>query len=181
MREQLSVFSCSVNPSRKGRDPMKKLVCTILTVLLATALAGGALAEQRIRLPESSYTLAIPDGMEYDGPGESPDDARFAWVSEKLGLDIEFFCQSNEKGVPLKAMAEVLAGDGIETTLQRIAGIEMIAYHTSDPGDLPGKGMKCVGYVIQDGSNVQMICFWYANQEAADLTAEIISSIKDGD
>ena len=41
--------------------------------------------------------------------------------------------------------------------------------------------MKCIGYVFLDGDAAQMICFWYAGQTAADLTAEIIGSITDKD
>ena len=159
---------------------MRRRMCRAAAAILALVvllLAGCAAAEQKVMLPDSSYSLLIPDGMEYDGPGQSPDDARFAWVSEALGLDIEFFCEPNEKGAALQAMAEVLAGDGIDTRISRINGIDMIVYQVTDPGDEKGSGMKCIGYVLEDGNTVQMICFWYATQEAADWTERIITSI----
>ena len=155
--------------------------CLILSILLAVLFIASAAAEQTVRLPESRFALMIPDGMEYDGPGDSPDDARFAYVSAAMGLEIQFFCEPNEKGASLQAMAEVLAGDGVPTEIHRIGGIEMICYRTSDPGDAPEAGMKCIGYIFADGNKVQMICFWYANQQAADRTAEIIASITNGD
>jgi hypothetical protein len=37
--------------------------------------------------------------------------------------------------------------------------------------------MKCVAYVLLDGEAAQMVCFWYANQNAANLSEKIISSI----
>ena len=156
---------------------MKRRLCGMAALILALMSIGCAMADQKVLLPGGSYSLMIPDGMEYDGPGVSPDDAKFAWVSAELGLDIEFFCEPNEKGAALQAMAEVLAGDGIDTRINRIGGIDMIVYQVTDPGDSKDSGMKCIGYVLEDGKNVQMICFWYATQEAADWTARIISSI----
>ena len=88
---------------------------------------------------------------------------------------------ANIKGATLPAMTDVLTGDGIDAAVYRINGIDMIAYRVIDPQDPPEKGMKCIGYVFLDGGMAQMICFWYANQEAADLTAEIIGSITDKD
>ena len=41
--------------------------------------------------------------------------------------------------------------------------------------------MKCIGYVFLEKDAAQMICFWYATQEAADLTAKIMESITDKD
>ena len=82
---------------------MKRLMCGLTVLALTLLCLGSALAEQKVRLPESSYCLKIPDGMEYDGPGDYPDDADFAWVSEELGLDIQFFRRANDKGATLQA------------------------------------------------------------------------------
>ncbi len=156
---------------------MKRLMCGMMVLALVLLCMGGALAEQKVQLPESSYRLTVPDGMEYDGPGDIPDDAAFAWVSGELGLDIQFFRQPNDGGAALQAMADVIIGDGVDAEIRRINGIDMIAYRVADPQDPPEQGMKCIGYVFLDGDAAQMICFWYATQEAADLTADIIGSI----
>ena len=156
---------------------MKKRMCGLAVLVLVLLCMSSAMADQKVQLPESDYALTIPDGMEYDGPGEIPDDASFAWVSEELGLDIQFFRQTNDRGVALQAMADAIIGEGMDAEIYRINGVEMIAYRVSDPQDPPEKGMKCVGYVFLDGNAAQMICFWYANQNAANLTAEIIGSI----
>ena len=160
---------------------MKRRMCGLIALILVLLCMSGASAEQRVRLPESRYSLMIPDGMEYDGPGEIPDDASFAWVSEKLKLDIQFFRQGNDRGATLEAKADVLIGDGMDAAIYRINGIDMIVYRVTDPQDPPEKGMKCIGYVFLDGDAAQMICFWYGTQEAADLTAQIISSITNKD
>ena len=156
---------------------MKRLMCGIMVLALVLLCMSGALAERKVKLPESRYSLTIPDGMEYDGPGELSDDSLFALVSAKLGLDIEFFRQPNDGGAALQAMADVIIGDGVDAEIRRINGIDMIAYRVADPQDPPEQGMKCIGYVFLDGDAAQMICFWYATQEAADLTADIIGSI----
>ena len=160
---------------------MKRLMCGIMVLALVLLCMSGALAEQKVQLPESSYYLTIPDGMEYDGPGDIPDDAAFAWVSGELGLDIQFFRQPNDGGAALQAMADVIIGDGVDAEIRRINGIDMIAYRVADPQDPPEKGMKCMTYMLEDHGKVQMICFWYAGQEAANRTADIIASITDKD
>ena len=160
---------------------MKRRMCGLITLVLVLMSLSGALADQKVRLPESSYSVTIPDTMEYDGPGQTPDDALFAWVSEKQGLDIQFFRQKNDKGATLEAMADVLIRDGMDAAVYRINGIDMIVYRVSDPQDPPEKGMKCIGYVFLEKDAAQMICFWYATQEAADLTAKIMESITDKD
>ena len=160
---------------------MKRLMCGIMVLALVLLCMSGALAERKVKLPESRYSLTIPDGMEYDGPGELSDDSLFALVSAKLGLDIEFFRQKNDKGKTLQAMADYIIGDGVDAGIYRINGIEMIAYRDTDPQDPPEKGMKCIGYVFLEKDAAQMICFWYATQEAADLTAKIMESITDKD
>ena len=46
---------------------MKKRICGILAVLMLTVLAGGALAEQKVMLPDSRMSVTLPDELEYDG------------------------------------------------------------------------------------------------------------------
>ena len=157
---------------------MKKLVCMILVGMLLAVFAGSALADQKVKLPSSSYSVTIPDGMEYDGPGQRPDNAKFAWISEQMGLEILFACGKNNRGATLEAMATVLRSEnGMDAEIRRIAGIDMIVYQGTDPDDDPSTAMKFIAYVFLDGNMAQEICFWYANQSAADRTAEIIQSI----
>ena len=155
---------------------MKRRTCLILAVVLALC-AGFAAAEQKVSLPASSYTLTLPDGLEYDGPGSTEgDDAEFAYVSYDLGLDVEFFVYDG-KGATLEGMVQVLQENGEDADLYTVNGIKMLVYRRDDPDQPPKKGMKCIGYALIDGDRVQEIVFWYANQAAADLTKEIMGSI----
>ena len=160
---------------------MKKRICGILAVLMLTVLAGGALAEQKVMLPDSRMSVTLPDELEYDGPGTTAgDDADFAYVSPELGLEI-WFLHYDSQGVTLEKLAEAMQENYDRVVITRIGGTELLKYETTDPGDIFGEEMKCIGYVVMDGKQIQEIVFWYANQRAADLTAEIISTITDKD
>ena len=155
---------------------MKRWMCGLMAALMILTMSCGAAAEQQVQLPDCRYSLTLPDGMEYDGPGEDPDSAKFAYVSEKLGLDIQFFSY-DAQGQELKTLAELLRENGRDAELYRINQIEMIVYRVTDPEDLPEDGMKCIGYVLKDDGMIIEICFWYATKNAAKLTEEIIGSI----
>ncbi len=160
---------------------MKKMLCAIMAALLMLLTMNCAAAERTVFLPESSYRLTVPDGMEYDGPGTGKDSARFAYVSAGLGLEIHFFLY-NRNGAALEDMVAPLLEQGVsEAGLWMVNGIRMIVFRADDPADPPKTGMKCIGYVLEDGQKIQQVCFWYATQEAAKLTETIISSITDKD
>ena len=157
---------------------MKRFGCVLLAAVMVLFMTGSALAEQKVQLPDSRYSLTLPDGLEYDGPGEKPDDARFVYLSEALKLEVQFFCYGRE-GAALRTLAEILQQDESvdEVSIYKVNGIEMIVYRLTDPDDPPEKGMKCIGYVLEDGDLIQEITFWYGTQDAARLTEEIIGSI----
>ncbi len=156
---------------------MKKWMCMLLAMILMFAAGNCALADETVQLPDSGYTIKIPDGMIYDGPGTDPDMAKFAYVSDELGLDILFFSYE-ANGWEMPEVAESLRNNGTDVELRRINGIDMIVYRLTDPEDPPEKGMKCIGFVLKDGDTVEEICFWYAKKSAAKLAEEIISSIE---
>ena len=159
---------------------MKRVFSILLAAVLALS-ASCALAEQKVQLPENSrYTITLPDGMEYDGPGEKPDDARFAYLSEALGLEVLFFCY-DRGGAALRDICDILLEDNKDAAIYQVNGIEMIVYRVEDPDDPPQKGMKCIGYAWEEGNMIQEISFWYATKDAAALTEEIIGSITDKD
>ena len=154
---------------------MKRVAGILLAVALAVAMGGSALADQKVRLPESSYCLTLPDGMQYDGPGGSGES--FAYVDDKTGLDIAFFCYDS-RGKTLEAIAPEIRDQCDSVSIRQIRdGIQVLAYEVRDPDDPPQKGMKCIGYVLEDGNRFQEICFWYATQDAANMTKTIIESI----
>jgi len=155
---------------------MKKVLCLVLALVLAVLFGGSALAE-RVDLPQSGYCVTIPDGMEYSGKRDETDDVDFVWLSYQLGLEIQFAHAKNDRDVSLEAMATVLREDGYDAEIRRVSGINMIVYEGMDPDDDPAEAMKFITYVFLEGDMAQQICFWYANQKAADMTLEIIESI----
>ena len=155
---------------------MKRVVSVLLAAALILSLCGNAMADQKVQLPESSYRLTLPDGMQYDGPGGSGES--FAYVDESIGLDISFFCY-DRKGKTLEAIAPEIREQCDSASIRQIRdGIKALVYEVRDPADPPEKGMKCIGYVLEDGDRIQEICFWYATQKAADLTKTIIESLR---
>ena len=160
---------------------MRKRLCLMMAAVLMLLTMSCAAAEQTVFLPESSYRLTLPDGMEYDGPDVGSDNAKFAYISAQTGLEIDFFLY-DRNGAALEDMVAPLLEQGIdEADLWTVNGITMIVYRANDPTDPPQKGMKCIGYVLEDGNKIQQICFWYATKEAAQLTETIIASITDKD
>ena len=154
---------------------MKRMICLILASALSLA-AAGALADQKVYLPGSTYCLTLPDGMRYDGPGG--DGESFAYVDEAAGAEVIFFSYDS-RGLSLEAIAQEARKENESVTIRRIReGIQALVYEASDPGDPPRKGMKCIGYVLADGDRILEICFWYATQQAADMTKTIIESIR---
>lgn|GEM_PF-5441970 len=157
---------------------MKKRWICLIAALMMLALGGTALAERapegwkEISLPDSTCTIMVPSEMEYDGPYE-PDGSEFAWLSEKLGLELDFFCY-DAQGTTLDAIRDALAQSGQEVVVTRIGDTDMVVYRieTDDPV------RRCIGYVFLDGRKVQEISFWYANQTAADMTKTIMESFK---
>ena len=158
---------------------MKKLMAGMLAVVMLAMLgAGCALADQAVQLPENSrYTIQLPDGMEYDGPGKL-DKASFAYVSESLGLDVIFSCSDGSQVRYLEDMIPVIEDNGMEDVqMVTVRDIPMIVYRYTpdDPAE-----MKCIGYIFQDGNLIQQIAFWYGTQKAADQTKIIMESIETG-
>ena len=146
---------------------MKRLLCLLLLCLM---VCPAALADQTVRLPESAWSLLVPDYMIYDPPLEG-EDCAFAFVSNTL--EIDFFRYPAGPGT-LQEMAQQLVSAGQEAELRRVNDLDMLCYRTTDTSL---DQAPCIGYAMKEGDWLIEICFWYATQEAGDLTAEIISSI----
>ena len=154
---------------------MKKIISLFICVIL---LCGAALAEQTVSLPNSRYTLELPDGMKYSMP-EPEDYGMAAYTSEALEVDYVSYLKADavRQGMAetLRETAEILAESGEETELREVNGILMLIFRMTDEAD----GASGIGYVFEDGDWIIEINFWYATQEAADETERIISSIKE--
>ena len=154
---------------------MKKIVSLLICVIL---LCGTALAEQTVSLPNSRYTLDLPDGMKYSMP-EPEDYGMAAYTSATLEMDYVSYPKADavRQGMSetLRETAENLAASGEEAELREVNGVLMLIFRMTDEAD----GASGIGYVFEDGDWIIEINFWYATQEAAEETERIISSIKE--
>ena len=142
------------------------LICTVL-------LLGSAAAEQTVVLPESRYVIDVPDDLKYS-PAEDGDEGIEAYISDTLEMD---YCSypTAEDAPTLQERAEKLAADGTDAEVRMVNGIEMLVYRVTDEAD----GAPCIGYAFMDGTQTIEIFFWYATQEAADLTRRIMETIRE--
>ena len=154
---------------------MKKIVSLLICVIL---LCGTALAEQTVFLPNSRYTLDLPDGMKYSMP-EPEDNGMAAYTFAALEMDYVSYPNADavRQGMSetLRETAESVAASGEEAELREVNGVLMLIFRMTDEAD----GASGIGYVFEDGDWIIEINFWYATQEAADETERIISSIKE--
>ena len=150
--------------------------CFSALILCLVLLCGCARAEQSVTLPHTRYVIEVPDWMRYSEP-EAGYSGVEAYVSEMLEIDYTSYPRATMIGTgaagSLREVAENSAAKGKEVELRSVSGIEMLCFRTMDESDKA----PCIGYVFEDGEWMIEIDFWYATEEAADLTATIISSI----
>lgn len=155
---------------------MKKLICLVLCALL---FCGYALADTEVQLPGTCFMIPIPEGMEYSEPEEDGQEI-YAWFSDSLEIDYTsypkamLFQQGEEQTLRRLAETRIAAGDTVE--IRDVNGIEMLVFRMTDEAD----GTPGIGYLFENGEWMAEIDFWYATQEAADLTVKIISGIYEG-
>ena len=156
---------------------MKNILRTILMILACLILMSGcAQAERSVALPNSRYVIEVPDWMRYSEPEDEYSGVE-AYVSEMLEIDYTSYPRATMIGPgaagSLREVAESSAAKGKEVELRSINGIEMLCFRAFDESDQA----PCIGYVFEDGEWMVEIDFWYATEEAANLTTSIISSI----
>lgn len=156
---------------------MRKTVSILIFLILMFSCAA---AEQTVGLPESRYAVTVPDGMEYSEPVET-DMGVQAYVSETLEMDLRSYPREEAAAFGLmqtmRESAEKLKAEGADVELREVNGIEMLVYRLTDITD----GAPCIGYVFEDGERIVEVFFWYATQEAAEMTKRIIETIREND
>ena len=155
---------------------MKKRIGLLLCVIL---FFGCAKADRTVQLPQSRYVIDVPDWMRYSA--EDSEHSMEAYTSEMLEIDYTCYPKSSVlrdgETDSLRVLAEKSVAKGMEAELRQINGIEMVCYRLTDASD----DAPCIGYLFEDGDMLVEIDFWYATQEAADLTGKIISTIREGE
>ncbi len=153
---------------------MKKAICLFICTVL---LFCSAMAELTVALPESRYVIDVPDGMKYSPP-EPKDNGIEAYISETLEMDYRSYSREEALAIGfsenLQETAELLAAAGAEAEIYEVNGVEMLVYRFTDEAD----GAPGISYAFADGDRMIEIIFWYATQEAADMTKTIMESIR---
>lgn len=153
---------------------MKKGFALLICIVL---LFGCAAADRAVALPESRYEIDIPDGMAYSEPQDG-DSGILAYVSDTLEMDYLSYpledTAAPDSSESLQDRVKTLAAGGLEVELRQVNGIDMIVYRITDETD----GTPGIGYVLEDGHTVIEVIFWYATQEAADLSQKIMETIR---
>ena len=154
---------------------MKKSLALLTCIML---LFGCAAADQAVVLPDSRYVIDIPDGMKYSKP-QNGDDGIHAYYSDTLEMDFLSYPMEDtaapDPAEGLQDRAKKLTADGLEVELRRINGIDTIVYRITDETD----GTPGIGYVLEDGGTVIEVIFWFATEEAANMTRTIMESIRE--
>ena len=153
---------------------MKKTISLIISLVL---LFSTAAAEQTVALPESRYVIDLPNEMKYSAPDQK-DNGVQAYISDTLEMD--YLSYSLEEAAALgisgnmQETAELLAAGRAEVEVYEVNGIEMLVYRLADDAD----GAPGIGYVFADGNSIIEVIFWYATQEAAEMTKTIMETIR---
>ena len=154
---------------------MKKRIGLLICMALLFSFAA---AEKTVVLPGNRYVIDVPDRMEYSEP-EEEDNGVQAYISDTLEMD--YLTYTHEEAAALgfsdtmQETAEKLAAVGVEGEVLEVNGIEMLVYRLSDEAD----GAPGIGYAFADGDRIIEVIFWYATQEAADLTKQIMETIRE--
>ena len=160
-----------MNNQMKNRMP-----AFLLAVLFCLCAAGSALAAKEVALPDSRYTITVPDWMRYDGPDED-DGCVFAYVSDALEMDV--FSYEDEDS-SLQNIAQKLAEENPDyvVELRSICGLSMVCYQADDRNMISGGEITpCVGFLLRDGKRLIEIVFWYPTEDSFHQAEEIINSI----
>ena len=155
---------------------MKKIIGLVICLMM---LGGIAAADQTVELlPGCRYVVDIPDDMEYESPESSENGVETYFNNE---LEMDCFCYPKSEAVSLgmaetlKETVKALAEKGWEAELRKVNGITMVCVRMKDESD----GAPGIGYIFEDGDMMIEIDFWYATQEAADMTRTIMESIRE--
>ncbi len=142
-----------------------------LTSFLSDAHADTMLtADTEAMLPDGVHCLTMPAGMVWQVPGAEETDLKGVFLREP---DLEMLVFAYDaQGSTIQGLAEALIASGREAQVRTINGEEFLVYQDRDEAD----GTPCVGYgYLYDGWLIE-ISFFYASQEAADMTKTIMES-----
>lgn len=150
---------------------MKKLLALLLACLL---ICPATLADVDYLLEDSGLTLTVPDAMTEQEPEEDDDeDLLLACVNDDETLLMLIFCTEAE-GLTLDDVQEILSEDGTVSLygVTIINGVETV-YALGEED-----GTAYVAYFHVSGAALTQFMFWYMDEEAANLSGEIMATLR---
>lgn len=150
---------------------MKKLLALLLACLL---ICPAALADVDYLLEDSGLTLTVPDAMTEQEPEEDDDeDLLLTCVNDDETLLMLIFCTEAE-GLTLDDVQEILSEDGTVSLygVTIINGVETV-YALGEED-----GTAYVAYFHVSGAALTQFMFWYMDEEAANLSGEIMATLR---
>ena len=150
---------------------MKKLLALLLACLL---ICPAALADVDYLLEDSGLTLTVPDAMTEQEPEEDDDeDLLLACVNDDETLLMLIFCTEAE-GLTLDDVQEILSEDGTVSLygVTIINGVETVYALGEEDGS------AYVAYFHVSGAALTQFMFWYMDEEAANLSGEIMATLR---
>lgn len=150
---------------------MKKLLALLLACLL---LCPAVLADTDYLLEDSGLTLTVPDTMTEQEPDEEDDEELLlACVNDDETLLMMIFCTEAE-GLTLESVQELLSEDASVSNygVTIINGVETVfAVGEED-------GTAYVAYFHVSDTVLTEFMFWYADDDAATLSGEIMATLR---
>lgn len=150
---------------------MKKLLALLLACLL---ICPAALADVDYLLEDSGLTLTVPDAITEQEPEEDDDeDLLLACVNDDETLLMLIFCTEAE-GLTLDDVQEILSEDGTVSLygVTIINGVETVYALGEEDGS------AYVAYFHVSGAALTQFMFWYMDEEAANLSGEIMATLR---
>ena len=152
---------------------MKRVFQTVLlltAVVFAFCMGTGTAEGTEIQLPDKVHFLKIPENALFQAPDPDETDLKGIYLLPP-DLEMEIFAYEMQE-VTVWSLAEALTNAGQDAQVREIAGMEFLVFRDMDEAD----GANCIGYgYIQDGQMIE-ISFFYATQDAMDLTKIIMES-----
>ncbi len=151
---------------------MKGYTALLIVLLLVLFTWAGPAEGQRITLPDGIHSITAAEGMVYQQPAADEADLKGVFL---LPPDLEMLVFSYEmEDTTVYSLAESLVNNGRQAEVREISGVEFLVFQDVDESD----GAPCIGYSYLSGGRMIEISFFYATQEAMDLTVTIMESFQ---
>ncbi len=155
---------------RLRRGAGRKGVLWLTAFILLASVTLPCLAETETLLPDGKHRLLLPEGMIFQQPAANETDLKGIWLLEP-DLEMLVFCY-DAGDITEQDLAQKLVDAGRNAEVRRIGEQDFLVFQDVDESD----GAHCIGYAFLAEGKMIEISFFYATQEAMDLTKTIMES-----